>query len=44
MPSNACRARGGWSIHSSQRVATVAAQRGRDRLRLALNALGFELR
>jgi nitroreductase len=35
---------GGWSIHSSQRVATVSALRGRDRLRLALNALGFELR
>jgi nitroreductase len=35
---------GGWSIHSSQRVASVAALRGRDRLRLALNALGFELR
>jgi nitroreductase len=35
---------GGWSVHSSERVATVAALRGRDRLRLALKALGFELR
>jgi nitroreductase len=35
---------GGWSIHSSLRVASVAALRGRDRLRVALNALGFELR
>lgn len=35
---------GGWSVHSSQRVATVAALRGRDRLRAALGALGFELR
>jgi nitroreductase len=35
---------GGWSVHSSLRVASVAALRGRDRLRLALNALGFELR
>jgi nitroreductase len=35
---------GGWSIHSSQRVATVGALRGRDRLRLALQNLGFELR
>jgi len=35
---------GGWSVHSGQRVATVAALRGRDRLRAALNALGFELR
>jgi nitroreductase len=34
---------GGWSIHSSQRVATVAALRGRDRLRLALEKLGFAL-
>lgn len=34
---------GGWSVHSSQRVASVAAMRGRDRLRQALNALGFEL-
>jgi len=35
---------GGWSRHSSERIATVAALRGRDRLRLALNALGFALR
>jgi nitroreductase len=35
---------GGWSLHSSQRVASIAALRGRDRLRLALKALGFELR
>jgi hypothetical protein len=35
---------GGWSVHSSQRVATVAALRGRDRLRQALSALGFALR
>jgi hypothetical protein len=35
---------GGWSVHSSQRVASVAALRGRDRLRVALSALGFELR
>jgi nitroreductase len=35
---------GGWSVHSSERVATVAALRGRDRLRIALNALGFALR
>jgi nitroreductase len=35
---------GGWSVHSSQRVASVAALRGRDRLRQALSALGFDLR
>jgi nitroreductase len=35
---------GGWSIHSAQRIATVAALRGRERLRKALHALGFELR
>jgi nitroreductase len=35
---------GGWSRHSSERIATVAALRGRDRLRTALNALGFALR
>lgn len=35
---------GGWSIHSAQRVASVAALRGRDRLRDALGKLGFELR
>lgn len=35
---------GGWSRHSSERIATVAALRGRDRLRLALSALGFALR
>jgi nitroreductase len=35
---------GGWSVHSSQRVASVGALRGRDRLRAALSALGFELR
>jgi hypothetical protein len=34
---------GGWSVHSSQRVATAAALRGRDHLRTALHELGFEL-
>lgn len=35
---------GGWSVHSAKRVASVAALRGRDRLRQALQALGFALR
>ena len=36
--------RGGWSVHSAQRVASVASLRGRDLLRQALSRLGFELR
>ena len=35
---------GGWSLHSARRVASAAALSGRDRLRAALEALGFELR
>jgi nitroreductase len=34
---------GRWSLHSAKRIASVAALRGRDRLRSALRALGFEL-
>jgi nitroreductase len=34
---------GDWSEHSSQRIATVESLRGRDRLREALNHLGFKL-
>ncbi|MEH2082344.1 MAG: NADPH-dependent oxidoreductase [Nostoc sp.] len=34
---------GDWSEHSAQRIATVEALRGRDRLREALNNLGFKL-
>jgi len=36
--------RGGWSLHSALRVASVASLRGRDLLRQALSRLGFELR
>lgn len=35
---------GDWAAHSIQRVASVEALKGRDRLRQALNALGFALR
>ncbi len=35
---------GDWSEHSSGRIATVESLRGRDRLRQALNNLGFQLR
>ena len=35
---------GDWADHSIQRVANVEALKGRDRLRQALNALGFALR
>jgi hypothetical protein len=35
---------GDWSEHSSKRVATPESLSGRDRLREALNNLGFELR
>ncbi|BAZ50627.1 nitroreductase [Nostoc sp. NIES-4103] len=35
---------GDWSEHSAQRIATVESLRGRDRLREALNNLGFKLR
>ncbi|MBD2494495.1 NADPH-dependent oxidoreductase [Nostoc sp. FACHB-280] len=35
---------GDWSQHSSERIATVESLRGRDRLREALNNLGFQLR
>lgn len=35
---------GDWSEHSSQRVATAGSLSGRDRLREALNNLGFPLR
>ncbi|MBH8575700.1 NADPH-dependent oxidoreductase [Nostocaceae cyanobacterium CENA369] len=35
---------GDWSEHSAQRIATVESLRGRDRLREALNNLGFQLR
>jgi hypothetical protein len=34
---------GRWSIHSAKRIASVAALRGRDGLRSALRALGFNL-
>ncbi|MBN3958924.1 NADPH-dependent oxidoreductase [Nostoc sp. NMS8] len=34
---------GDWSEHSAQRIATVEALRGRDRLREILNNLGFKL-
>ncbi|OYD89995.1 NADPH-dependent oxidoreductase [Nostoc sp. 'Peltigera membranacea cyanobiont' 210A] len=34
---------GDWSEHSAQRIATVESLRGRDRLREALNNLGFKL-
>ncbi|QLE47360.1 NADPH-dependent oxidoreductase [Nostoc sp. C057] len=34
---------GDWSEHSAQRIATVESLRGRDRLREALNHLGFKL-
>jgi hypothetical protein len=33
-----------WAEHSSKRVATPSSLTGRDRLREALNNLGFELR
>ena len=35
---------GGWTARVLARVGTVAALRGRDRMRGALNALGFGLR
>ena len=35
--------RGGWSVHSAQRVASAASLRGRDLLRQALSRLGFGL-
>jgi hypothetical protein len=35
---------GDWAEHSSKRVATSSSLSGRDRLREALNNLGFELR
>ena len=35
---------GDWAEHSSKRVATPSSLTGRDRLREALNNLGFELR
>lgn len=34
---------GDWSEHSAERIATVESLRGRDRLREALNNLGFQL-
>jgi len=38
------RRRGGWSVHSAQRVASAESLRGRDLLRQALRGVGFELR
>lgn len=35
---------GDWSEHSSKRIATAQSLNGRDRLREALNNLGFQLR
>lgn len=37
-------AQGSWTRHSAARVASPVALRGRDKLRAALAALGFELR
>ncbi len=34
---------GDWSEHSAERIATVESLKGRDRLREALNNLGFQL-
>ena len=38
------KVRGTWAVHSGKRVATPEALTGRDRLKEALQALGFPLK